>query len=76
MTNKALSFVLTSEFPWFRLGIGRKGPQFHAAILAENATVAGRVLGRIRERRLDRRPAPNRIGKVGPLALPAFADKG
>jgi hypothetical protein len=23
VTNKALSFVLTSEFPWFRLGIGR-----------------------------------------------------
>jgi uncharacterized protein len=48
VTNKALSFVLTSEFPWFRLGIGRKGPRFHAAILAENAAVAERVLGRIR----------------------------
>jgi uncharacterized protein len=48
VTNKALSFVLTSEFPWFRLGIGRKGRQFHAAILAENVTVAERVLGRIR----------------------------
>jgi DNA glycosylase AlkZ-like len=33
VTNKALSFVLTSEFPWFRLGIGRKGSRFHAAIL-------------------------------------------
>ena len=48
VTNKALSFVLTSEFPWFRLGIGRKGPRFHGAILAENAEVAERVLGRIR----------------------------
>ena len=48
VTNKALSFVPTSEFPWFRLGIGRKGPRFHAAILAENAAVAERVLGRIR----------------------------
>ena len=48
VTNKALSFVLTKEFPWFRLGIGRKGPRFHAAILAENAAVAERVLGRIR----------------------------
>jgi uncharacterized protein len=48
VTNKALSFVLTSEFPWFRLGIGRKGRRFHAAILAENAAVAERVLGRIR----------------------------
>ena len=47
-TNKALSFVPTSEFPWFRLGCGRKGPRFHAAILAENAAVAERVLGRIR----------------------------
>ena len=47
-TNKALSFVPTSEFPWFRLGWGRKGPRFHAAVLAENAAVAERVLGRIR----------------------------
>jgi hypothetical protein len=47
VTNKALSFVLTSDFPWFRLGIGRKGRRFHAAILAENAAVAERVLGRI-----------------------------
>lgn len=47
-TNKALSFIPASEFPWFRLGIGRKGPRFHAAILAENADVAERVLGRIR----------------------------
>jgi uncharacterized protein YcaQ len=48
VTNKALSFVLTKEFPWFRLGIGRKGPRFHAAALAENAAVAERVLERIR----------------------------
>ena len=47
-TNKALSLVPASDFPWFRLGIGRKGPRFHAAILAENAVVAERVLGRIR----------------------------
>jgi uncharacterized protein YcaQ len=48
VTNKALSLVPASEFPWFRLGIGRKGPRFHAAILAENAVVAARVVGRIR----------------------------
>ena len=48
VTNKALSLVPTSEFPWFRLGFGRKGPRFHAGILAENAAVAERVLGRIR----------------------------
>jgi uncharacterized protein YcaQ len=48
VTNKALSLVPTSEFPWYRLGIGRKGPRFHAAVLADNATVAERVLGRIR----------------------------
>ncbi len=47
-TNKALSLIPASEFPWFRLGFGRKGPRFHAAILAENAAVAERVLGRIR----------------------------
>ena len=47
-TNKALSFVPTSEFPWFRHVMGRKGPEFHAAALAENATVAERVLERIR----------------------------
>jgi len=47
-TNKALSLVPTSEFPWFRLGWGRKGPRFHAAILAGNAAVAERVLDRIR----------------------------
>jgi uncharacterized protein len=47
-TNKALSFVLTSEFPWFRHAMGRKGPRFHNAALADNAEVAERVLERIR----------------------------
>jgi uncharacterized protein len=47
-TNKALSFVPTSEFPWFRQVMGRKGPRFHRAALAENAAVAERVLERIR----------------------------
>src|SRR5215471_807730 len=48
-TNKALSFVPTSEFPWFRHVWGRKGPRFHAAALADNAAVAERVRERIRE---------------------------
>jgi hypothetical protein len=47
-TNKALSFVPTTEFPWFRHVMGRKGPRFHAAALAENAAVAERVLAGIR----------------------------
>jgi uncharacterized protein len=47
-TNKALSFVPTSEFPWFRHVMGRKGPRFHNAALAENAGAAERVLERIR----------------------------
>jgi uncharacterized protein YcaQ len=47
-TNKALSFVPTSEFPWFRHVMGRKGPRFHAAALAENTAVAERVFERIR----------------------------
>ena len=47
-TNKALSFVPASEFPWFRHVMGRKGPRFHGAALAENAAVAERVLDRIR----------------------------
>ena len=47
-TNKALSFVPTSEFPWFRHEMGRKGPRFHRTALAENAKVAARVLERIR----------------------------
>src|SRR6516165_11176699 len=47
-TNKALSFVPASEFPWFRHAVGRKGPRFHKAALADNAAVAERVLERIR----------------------------
>jgi uncharacterized protein YcaQ len=47
-TNKAMSFVPTSEFPWFRHVMGRKGPRFHNAALADNAEVAERVLERIR----------------------------
>ena len=47
-TNKALSFIPASELPWYRVNAGRKGPQFHAAALAENAGVAERVLERIR----------------------------
>jgi uncharacterized protein len=47
-TNKALSFVLTSEFPWFRHAMGRKGPRFHKAALTDNADAAKRVLERIR----------------------------
>jgi uncharacterized protein len=47
-TNKALSLVPTNEFPWFRHVMGRKGPRFHRAALAENAAVAERVLERIR----------------------------
>jgi uncharacterized protein len=46
-TNKALSFVPTKEFPWFRHVMGRKGPRFHNAALADNAAVAERVLQRI-----------------------------
>jgi uncharacterized protein len=47
-TNKALSFIPASEFPWYRVNAGRKGPGFHAAALADNAAVAERVLDRIR----------------------------
>src|SRR5713226_6306405 len=47
-TNKALSFVPTSEFPWFRHVMGRKGPRFHNAALTDNAAVAEKVLERIR----------------------------
>jgi uncharacterized protein len=47
-TNKALSFVPTSEFPWFRHPFGRKGPRFHHAALADNSAAAERVLERIR----------------------------
>jgi uncharacterized protein YcaQ len=42
--NKGLSFVPTSEFPWFRGILRRNAPQ----TIAENADVAERVLGRIR----------------------------
>ena len=47
-TNKALSFVPTSEFPWFRQAMGRKGARFHKAALTDNAAVAEKVLERIR----------------------------
>ncbi len=47
-TNKALSSIPMSEVPWFRSSSGRKGRQFHAAALTENAAVAERVLERIR----------------------------
>jgi uncharacterized protein YcaQ len=47
-TNKALSFIPTSELPWYRVNGGRKGPRFHNAALADNAEVAERVLERIR----------------------------
>ena len=42
--NKGLSFVLTSDFPWFR-GTSSMNAQ---RVLAENAEVAARVLERIR----------------------------
>jgi uncharacterized protein YcaQ len=42
--NKGLSFVLASEFPWFRASL-RAGP---ARVLADNPEVAERVLERIR----------------------------
>ncbi len=47
-TNKALSFVPTSEYPWFRHAVGRKGPRFHNAVLTDTAAVAEKVLERIR----------------------------
>ena len=47
-TNKALSFVPTSEFPWFRLGWAARGRGSTPRLLAENAAVAERVLERIR----------------------------
>ncbi len=47
-TNKALSFIPASEFPWYRVNGGRKGPNFHARALIDNAAVAERVLARIR----------------------------
>jgi uncharacterized protein YcaQ len=48
-TNKALSFVPSDEFPWFRHAMGRKGPRFHREALTDNAAVAAHVLERIRE---------------------------
>ena len=42
--NKGLSFVLASEFPWFRATLSRNAPR----VLAENAEAAERVLERIR----------------------------
>jgi uncharacterized protein len=42
--NKGLSFVLTSEFPWFRAPLRASLPP----VIAENADVAERVLERIR----------------------------
>jgi uncharacterized protein len=42
--NKGLSFVATSEYPWFRTTLYRDPPR----VLAENAEVAERVLERIR----------------------------
>jgi len=42
--NKGLSFVLASDFPWFRGTLSRSAPR----LLAENAEVAKRVLERIR----------------------------
>jgi len=47
-TNKALSFIPAEEVPWYRVNAGRKGPEFHAAALADNADVAERVLEGIR----------------------------
>jgi uncharacterized protein len=47
-TNKALSFIPASEFPWYRVNAGRKGRRFHSAALAENASVAEHVLERLR----------------------------
>src|SRR3954451_4599077 len=47
-TNKALSFIPTSEVPWYRVNAGRKGRRVHAEALADNATAAERVLERIR----------------------------
>ncbi len=42
--NKGLSFVPSSEFPWFRGNLSRNAPR----VLAENAEVGERVLERIR----------------------------
>src|SRR5918996_882858 len=42
--NKGLSFVLASEFPWFRARLRANPPR----VIAENPEVAGRVIERIR----------------------------
>ena len=42
--NKGLSFVLATEYPWFRATLSRS----ESRVLEENAEVAGRVLERIR----------------------------
>jgi uncharacterized protein YcaQ len=42
--NKGLSFVPTSEFPWFRARLSQSSPR----LLAENADVAEQVLERVR----------------------------
>ncbi len=42
--NKGLSFVLTSDYPWFRRSWSRNAQK----VLAENADVAARVLERLR----------------------------
>jgi uncharacterized protein YcaQ len=42
--NKGLSFVPTSEFPWFRARLSQSSPR----LLAENAEVAEQVLERVR----------------------------
>ena len=42
--NKGLSFVLTSEYPWFRAAPSRQA----RSVLAENAEAAERVLERVR----------------------------
>ena len=42
--NKGLSFVLASEFPWFRAPLRRSAPR----VIAEHPEVAERVLERIR----------------------------
>src|SRR3954447_3798467 len=47
-TNKALSFIPTSEVPWYRVNAGRKGRRLHAEALADHPAAAERVLERIR----------------------------
>ncbi len=43
--NKGLSFVPTSDFPWFRARLSRRSE----TLLAENSDVAAKVLERVRE---------------------------